>query len=117
MTDEVNRIETIQSALKSLKNGTNKVKLALSSELENLPDVKDSTFSRTIFTVKNPENRSKLPYSYNQIQIYFENYYKGLLYLAEAYTLMGESRRLIVCRLIVYKSIIFNIKEEYVWIL
>lgn len=94
MTDEINRIETIQSALKSLKNGTNKVKLALSSELENLPDVKDSPFSRIIFTVKNPENRSNLHYSYNQIQIYFENYYKGLLYLAEAYTLMGESQRI-----------------------
>ncbi|OHY29324.1 hypothetical protein BI362_11185 [Streptococcus parauberis] len=94
MTDEVNRIETIQSALKSLKTGTNKVKLALCSELDSLPDVKDSKFSRIIFTVRNPENRSKLHSSYNQIQIYFENYYKGLLHLSEAYTLMGESQRI-----------------------
>ena len=92
--NEANRIELARDAIKSLKNGTNKIKLALLSELDNFPDVKDSVYSRIKFVIKNSENRSNLHSSYNQIQTYFENYYKGLVPLAEAYNLIGEPQRI-----------------------
>lgn len=81
---EINRIESAHSAIKTLKSGANKVKLALISELDSLPDISNSIFSRIWFTIQDTENRPSLHTSYNQIQIYFENYYKALIPMAEA---------------------------------
>lgn len=91
---EMNRIESAHSAIKTLKSGANKVKLALISELDSLPDISNSIFSRIWFTIQDTENRPSLHTSYNQIQIYFENYYKALIPMAEAYTLIGEPERI-----------------------
>ncbi|HEM5420897.1 hypothetical protein HO984_00195 [Streptococcus suis] len=90
---EGNRLSYTHEAISKLKSGTNKVKLALLSELEKLPDIEDSFFSRFWFTLKDPENRPELHNTYNRVQTYFANYYKGLLPLVEAYHMIGESHR------------------------
>lgn len=89
-SNETNRIDLAHSAIKSLREGTNKIKFALLSELDKLPKINDTIRARIWFTISDPENRSKLRTTYNQVQIYFENYYKGLVPLTEAYSLIGE---------------------------
>ena len=106
---KINRILSAHSAKEKLKTGANKVKNALISELESLPDISDSPLSRIWFTLQDPENRPNLLTSYNQIQIYFENYYKALIPLAEAYTLIGEPER--IEALIESTSVILNHKD------
>lgn len=93
-TNEANRIELAHSAIRSLRSGMNKIKLNLISDLDELPDINDTIRARIWFTISNPENRGKLRNAYNEVQIYFENYYKGLVPLAEAYTLIGEPQRI-----------------------